>query len=247
MKLGILIALSVVTPAAAVEFDLRVVDEAGSPLPSRVLVRTADGKCITPKSAAGVLAIGRDRWFASTGRTQLDIPEGAIELRVERGHEFVRHKERVAVVGTKHEMTVRLKRWIDMRKRGYLCGENHLHVATKDLGPMAVCEGLDFASSLTWWNGPDARRPVPEGDGPTRQLKFAGRGVTVSVHDAELEYGWGAAYIQHLPKPLPFPPDKTRPNLDYLRHAVEAGGIVHYRAAGRARSAWMPCSARSTP
>lgn len=33
-----------------------------------------------------------------------------------------------------------------MRKRGYLCGENHPHVDSASLGPMAIAEGLDFAS-----------------------------------------------------------------------------------------------------
>ena len=29
-----------------------------------------------------------------------------------------------------------------------------------------VAEGLDFGTSLTWWRGPDDRRPVPAGEGP---------------------------------------------------------------------------------
>jgi len=214
------------TPAS--EMRLHIVDDNDRPLPCRVLIRSEGGNCVTPLDAV-LLEIGPDRWFMSDGETSLDVSPGDYEVRVEHGLEFRRYKQTITVPAEGRGETVRLIRWVNMRQRGYLCGENHLHVDAASVGPMAVAEGLDFASSLTWWNGPDPRRPVPDGDGRTRLLQFGGREIIASIHDAELEYAWGAAYIQHQPQPLSIPSDRSRPNLFYLRHAVDRGAIVHYQ------------------
>lgn len=211
------------------DLSLHIVDQNSHTLPCRVLVRDARGRCHTPVDATQ-LEIGPDRWFMSDGRVRLNVPAGRCEIRVEHGLEFKRFKSPIMVPEVGLEQTITLDRWINMRELGYLCGENHLHVDTDSLGPMAIAEGLDFGSSLTWWNGPDSRRPVPSGDGPTRSLRFAGLEITASVYDAELEHAWGAAYVQYLPQPFPLPTEPKRPNLEYLSHAVDHGAIVHYQA-----------------
>ncbi|MEO1999608.1 MAG: CehA/McbA family metallohydrolase [Planctomycetaceae bacterium] len=213
----------------AADLSLHVVDHDSRTLPCRVLVRDAMGECHTPVDAT-LLEIGPDRWFMSEGRVGLSVPAGRCQIRIEHGLEFERFKSTVLVPDAGLEQTITLDRWINMRELGYLCGENHLHVDTHSLGPMAIAEGLDFGSSLTWWNGHDSRRPVPSGDGPTRRLGFAGREITASVFDAELEHTWGAAYVQYLPQPFPLPTDPKRPNLEFLSHAVDHGAIVHYQA-----------------
>lgn len=211
------------------DLRLKVVDQESRTLPCRVLVRDSLGVCHAP-AAATELEIGPDRWFMSDGRVQLSVPAGPCEIRIERGLEFRRFRSTIEVPVTGTTQTITLERWVNMRARGYLCAENHLHVDTASLGPMAIAEGLDFGSSLTWWNGPDSRRPVSTGDGPTRTLEFAGRRIVTSIHDAELEHAWGAAYVQYLPQPFPLATDAHRPNLPYLLHAAEHGAIVHYQA-----------------
>lgn len=218
--------------ARAATFELRVEDERGVRLPCRVHLQDEHSSSVVPKGDGVVtVPIGPQTWFVTGGEVRIPNVSGNVELRVERGLEFVRYRERLEINENpelvKH--TVVLKRWIHMRERGYLCGENHLHVDARSLGPMAVAEGLDFGSSLTWWNGADPRRPVLGGEGKFRSLAFAGSQVTASIYDAELEYGWGAAYLQALPAPLPLPPDPARPNLFALRHAVDHGALVHYQ------------------
>ncbi len=209
--------------------ELPTLDKAGEPLPCRILVRGSDGRCVVPHGAV-TLETGQDHWFMSAGRCRVEVPGGEAIIRIERGPEYVRIKERLDLTGkAASKKTFRLKRWIDMKQRGYLCGENHLHVDSVQLAPMLVAEGLDFGTSLTWWRGPDSRRPVPEGTGRVRLLEFAHRQMPTSIYDAELEYAWGAAYIQNLPAPLPIKAEPGRPNLDYLRHAADAGAIVHYQ------------------
>lgn len=224
-----LMLLTSVLAAPAAELQIKIVDEQGCPLACRVLVRPDVGDCIVPEGAV-MVPTPPDKWFASTGNTVVEVPEGDALLRVERGLEFVRFKQEIKVSASKTAKTVTLRRWVDMRSRGYLCGENHVHVAPAELGPMLVAEGLDFGTSLTWWNGPDARRPIPAGSQRVSPLEFAGQSVPSSVFDAELEYGWGAAYIQNLPAPMPIETNRARPNLDYVRHACEAGGLVSYQA-----------------
>ncbi len=222
-----LIAFGVASVAQAGSFELAVVDESGSPLPCRVLLKSAEGTCFVPVNAT-TLKTGRDEWFVSPGRTVVDVDAERLLLRVEHGLEYVRFKEWIDVVSDTQK-TVRLRRWVDMKKLGYLTGENHLHVDSRQLAPMVAAEGLDFGTSLTWWRGPDENRPVPPGDGRTRILRFGGRRVPTSIFDAELEYAWGAAYIQNLPAPMPIRAEPGRPNLDYLKHAAESGAIVHYQ------------------
>lgn len=211
-----------------VPLTVDIVDENGQPIPCRVLVRSSDGECPTPTDEV-LLEIGSDQWFYSEGGFQLDVPEGDLELRVEHGLEFDRYKQDFFVPSEGVRKSIVLRRWINMNQRGFLCADNHVHVDSKAVGVMAIAEGLDFASSLTWWDGPDPDRPVPDGEGPTRRLRFSGREIVASIHDAELEEDWGAVYIQNMPHPLPLASDKHRPNLDYLRYAVAQGAIVHYQ------------------
>lgn len=224
----VLLMHAVSAASASRPFELTVVDESGDLLPCRVLVKTDQGQCVVATNAT-TLETGRDLWFMSPGRAKLSIPSGRVLLRVEHGPEYICFKRWIDVPEVGAQKTVRLRRWVNMMRHGYLSGENHLHVDSTQLAPMLVVEGLDFGSSLTWWRGPDLRRPIPPGDGQTRLLTFAGRGVHASIYDAELEYHWGAAYIQNLPGPMPITAEPGRPNLDYLKHAAEAGAIVHYQ------------------
>ena len=221
------LAMVFTSTASADVLELEVIDGAGHRLPCRVLVRPEGGECVVPE-AATELRIGPDRWFMSDGRSRLEVPAGRVLVRVERGLESARVKRHLEVSGSRSER-VTLRGWIDMRRRGYLTGENHLHVDSMALAPMLTAEGLDFGTSLTWWNGPRRDVRVPAGRGRTRDLRFSGRTVPTTVHDAELEYAWGAAYLQNLPAPLPLKSDRGRPNLDYLQHVVESGGMVHYQ------------------
>jgi hypothetical protein len=210
--------------------EVAVVDSEGGALPSRILVRPAGGECVIPDQAV-VLEIGPDRWFMSPGVSRISVPEGPVMLRVEHGLEFQRFKEELIVEGPTAQKTVTLKRWVNMRELGYRSGENHLHVGSIRLAPMLAAEGLDFGTSMTWWNGPDSDwcLPVPPGQGRSRLLEFSGSTIPTSVYDAEIEHGWGAAYFLYLPAPMPIRSDPKRPNLEFVRHVNEKGGLVFYQ------------------
>jgi hypothetical protein len=210
--------------------EVVVVDSGGGALPTRILVRPVGGECVVPDEAV-VLEIGADRWFMSPGASSVQVPDGRVLLRVEHGLEYQRFKEEVVVEGPTAKKTVALKRWVNMRELGYRSGENHLHVGSIRLAPMLAAEGLDFGTSMTWWNGPDSDwcLPVPPGQGRSRLLEFSGTAIPTSVYDAEIEHGWGAAYFLHLPAPMPIRSDPKRPNLEFVQHVNENGGLVFYQ------------------
>lgn len=210
----------------AATLEIHTVDTDGRPLPCRMLVRPESKPCLVPGEAVE-LKVGPDRWFMSSGLSSLEVPAGRAQLRVERGLEYTRSKRTIQASREKAVQRVVLERWIDMKRRGYRCGENHLHVASKPLVPMLAAEGLDFGTSLQWWNTP--RYPVAPGQGHVRRLAFAGREIPASVYDAEVEHPWGAVYIVNLPAPLTLAGDPARPNLEFVEHASESGALVCYQ------------------
>lgn len=188
---------------------LRVVDRgAGKPPPARVLIRDNEGRDYVPPGAVEV-PVWHDRWFVAEG--PLDLPErdGGYTFRVERGTEYRPVKTR--------DVSIALERWIDMRRLGYVSGDNHVHVAAGPLVRMMDAEGLDFGASLEWWNGPKMAIP-PDADT-----------ARVSVHDAEVENPWGAVYLNGLNQPLTIPWDARRSSLAFVREARRQGALVCYQ------------------
>ena len=88
----------VVTPLSAAVLDLQIVDEGGSPLPARVLLRPHGAECVVPEGAVE-LRVGPDRWFMTPGDSEVDVPVGRVQIRVEHGVEYVRYKQDVEISG----------------------------------------------------------------------------------------------------------------------------------------------------
>ena len=124
--IGVICAGCSETPGTGT-LELVVVDGNETEVPCRVLVRPLGGDCLLPGGATE-LAIGPDRWFMAAGRVRLPVPAGKVEIRVERGLEYLPFRETVVISGSGSVKTVRLQRWVNMKQRGYLSGENHLHV-----------------------------------------------------------------------------------------------------------------------
>ncbi len=217
------------SPVSASELLLKVVDaDTGKPAPARVHVRDEVNKDYV-SAGAQVVRIGRsDRWFVTGGESRLDVPAGTVQVRVERGTEYEPVKQAIRVAGEgATERVFRLKRWINMRKHGYVCGENHLHVPADEIAPQLAAEGLDFGTSLQWWNRP--RYEVPPGTGFLRCLEFAGIRTPTSIYDFEIEHLWGAVYVIGMPEPLDCESNRSQANLPIVRMAREAGALVCYQ------------------
>lgn len=213
----------------AAELDLTIVGgDTGRTVPARVRIRDAEGKDHVPEGAQMVPVGKRDRWFASDGRVRLSLPAGSIGVRIERGTEYKPIKQTIEIADDgPNTRQFKLIRWVNMGERGYVCGENHLHVKPEELAPQVVAEGLDFGTSLQWWNY--QRWDLPLSNGGILSMKFAGVRVPCSLCDAEIEHAWGAAYIIGVPHPLYAKRDDKRPNLPIVRQTHEAGAVVCYQ------------------
>ena len=213
----------------AATLNLRVIDNAtGKQIPARVLVLSEDGQSYFPLKSV-LLRIGSETWFMSSGNSSIEAPAGNYSLRVERGKEYERVKRNIDLSerSTK-EITLVLKRWINMKSLGYLSSENHIHLSAGNAAAMCAAEDLDFGTSLQWWNRP--RFGVPEGDGNTRKLEFAGVTVPVTVYDVEVEEAWGALYLIGLSNPFPFLNDKSMPNLIAAKYGRGHGALNCYQS-----------------
>ncbi len=217
-----------VTPIMASRLTLKIVDKAsGKPVPARILVRTSDGTDHLPEGAMEV-KIGRDRWFVTSGSVELPVPSGALLLRVERGKEYRPIKQQLTIpVAGSMARTIRLEHWIDMRKQGYLSGEDHLHLPPEQLVQALAAEDLDFGTSLQWWNGPKWEADMQPG---VRTLSWHSWKFPCSVFDAEVETPWGWAYMLGLEKPLTLAPAKERSDFPYLEEARRQRSLICYHS-----------------
>lgn len=178
------------------------------PLSARILVRDAASRDFVPSSAI-VVPIGKDLWFIAEGPQPLPESAGPFTIRVEHGTEY----RAVKTLATQ----VELERWIDMRELGYTCGEDHFHVPAVPLISMLDAEGLDFGSSMQWWNGTKFNNP---------------KGVhadRIFLNDAEAENSWGALYLIGMREPVSIPWDRKRSNLAFAKEARQQGALICYQ------------------
>jgi hypothetical protein len=226
LNIAALFAAAAGSAGRAEVLEFAIVDAAtGSPVPARVRVRDAQGRDYVPGGAVTV-PIGTDVWFAAAGGSvRLEMPEGKARVRVERGTEYVPYSGTVDVPG--RQTKIALRRWVDMRAEGYRSGENHLHLPAAALPVMLAAEDLDFGNSLYWWNGP--KLPRPPGAEAVRVMEFDGHRAPASVFDAEVEYNWGAVYLNGLQRPIEIAPERARSNLAFVREARKQGALISYQ------------------
>jgi hypothetical protein len=208
---------------------LSIIDKTtGVQVPVRVLVRDRFNKDHIPPGSV-VVPVAQDRWFVCSGENRLRVTAGAVSVRVERGTEYRPVVQTIKIkAGQTLGHEVKLERWINMRERGYVSGENHLHVPIDRLSAMLAAENLNFGTALSWWNGPNL--DVDGGQGCVRDLQFGGQRIPASVYDAEVEHSWGAVYLIGLRAPINIPSNGRRSNLPFVRIASGQKALVCYQA-----------------
>ncbi len=102
----------------------------GGPSPARIHLTAADGKFHAPSDAyARVGERAGDRVFHTSGRFELDLPAGPVELTVVNGFEV--HPRTVTATveaGGRTALVVELERMEDMGARGWFSGSTHVHM-----------------------------------------------------------------------------------------------------------------------
>ncbi len=213
--------------------------------PTKARSRASMNNDFTPKDAM-ICPLLNDKWFASFGSFKIDIPtdiaqnkkgvvpECDINIRVDKGLEYIPYIGNVSFAREDEEIskTIYLQRWTNMKEQGFLCGEDHVHMSVEEVGKWAVVEGMNFGSSLQWWNG-YVYKP-PKGKSATRFVVCENQKIEVSPWDVEIEHSWGAVYFIGLPVPFEIPYCKEKPNLEGVKFAKEKGALVCYQGG------WSP-------
>ena len=108
----------------------------------------------------------RGAW-TSSGESRLEVPIPAaemleVELTVSRGLEYQPVTKRITLKpGDTKEEVVELRRWAEMRRRGWWSGDLHAHRPVDQMGAILVAEDLNLAPVLTVWNTRNEWREQP--------------------------------------------------------------------------------------
>jgi len=128
---GATLALSIQLSTAAARLEARIVDDAtGQPLAARVAITNLDGRFIEVEGEHAHVKYLDKRWCYVDGAFAVDLPDTGVQLEIRRGLET---RPLEATLGadtnaTTIQKTFRLRRWIDMRQKGYFNGDLHAHL-----------------------------------------------------------------------------------------------------------------------
>ena len=146
-------------------FRGEVVDaDTGRPIPCRVSIRGEDGSWHFPEPASseGSVVPYRKRAIGNPAIVEMHatlsahpftvrLPAGRYTVTAERGKEYRAERREVTVGAGPVELTLRLRRWIDMAERGWYSGDTHTHRTLAELPNVMLAEDLNVAFPLLDW------------------------------------------------------------------------------------------------
>ena len=117
-------------------------DDTGKPVPCRVHFRSPEGVPYQPHGyhnqvnsnldtwhidVGGDLRLGQTTYAYIDGTCQGWLPRGDVLVDVARGFEYEPLRTKVKIEPGQRELTLRLKRWINMNARRWFSGDSHVH------------------------------------------------------------------------------------------------------------------------
>jgi Tol biopolymer transport system component len=137
---------------------VRVIDEeTDRPTPARVYVHAPDGKFYAPSDAYARIGASRRHLFHTGGEFALEVPPGKVTIEAAKGFEFHPASAEVeARSGVTTELSLSLRRIIDLSAKGWHSGSTHVHMnyggnlrnTPENLLLMSAAEDQDFLNSL---------------------------------------------------------------------------------------------------
>ncbi|MCC6589140.1 MAG: CehA/McbA family metallohydrolase [Bryobacterales bacterium] len=107
--------------------NVAIVDETGRPASARVYLTGADGLAYAPTGTiARYVSESAEPFFHSPPSFELDLPQGETVVEAARGVEYELARQVINLRGPQ-QVTLRLKRWVDMPARGWYSGDAHIH------------------------------------------------------------------------------------------------------------------------
>ena len=139
-------------------------DDTGKPVPCRVHFRSPEGVPYQPHGHHGHLNTNLSTWhidiggdvrlgqvtYAVTdGTCQGWLPRGDVMVDVARGFEYDPLRTMVNIEPGQRELTLRIKRWIDMNSRRWFSGDSHVHfLSTQGSHTESQAEDLNVVNLL---------------------------------------------------------------------------------------------------
>jgi len=102
--------------------------------------------------------------FVFPGTAAVALPEGDYRVVVERGPEYVAGEAEFSIHPNREtNVSVEVKRFVDIPARGWWPGDIHVHRPPEDIELLMRAEDLHIAPVITWWNNRNywANRPLP--------------------------------------------------------------------------------------
>lgn len=141
---------------AGTRLEASVVDDAtGEPSAARVAITDAQGKFVEIEGKHEDVQYLDKRWCYVDGSFALAIPARGVSIEIRRGFETLPLS--VTIPAKPADKTVqkvfRLRRWIDMRSKGYANGDLHAHLPVpKEAHPQMRAEDLNALTLLRMAN-----------------------------------------------------------------------------------------------
>lgn len=142
------------------------------PIPARVYLLDAEGNHLFVRSAneGGSAWPYAEQWVpmpqsveqhttVSAHPFTIDLPPGHYTIVVERGKEYLPHREVLHIAEQPVEQTFRLQRWSDMAAQGWYSGETHVHRRLAELPNVMAAEELNVAFPVTFWTTSSDQAP----------------------------------------------------------------------------------------
>ncbi len=134
------------------------------PLPCRAWVEAGGERYYEPSDKRCVV-YSKDRSFSCPGEFTFDLPPGNMVVHVERGKEYIAVDRPVKLeAGRTVEVSIQLRRWIDMAEQGWYSADWHVHFGVKDPAIMkqqALADDVNLLPVLGLWNQNQPDWPFP--------------------------------------------------------------------------------------
>ncbi len=141
---------------------LRVNDAArGQPTPVRLRVTDAAGNYYAPlgrlthfatgpnQDVGGNVLLGGKAWAYIDGTCEILLPPGLLHFSIRKGPEYEPLDSDLELVAGKLALRFEIRRWIDMRREGWHCGDTRVHFLSPHAALLeAQAEGVAFVQLL---------------------------------------------------------------------------------------------------
>lgn len=134
--------------------------ENGRPVAARVYITGADGLSYAPKgSVSRIMAMAAEYYFHAQDSFELELPAGATRFEAIRGPEYELTARTIELQpGKRAEITLELKRWEHLARKGWHSGDAHIHanytaadhqvITPADVRLQTLAEDLNYANMM---------------------------------------------------------------------------------------------------